>query len=424
MSSFILDVAIIGAGHAGLSMSYCLKQRSLNHMVFERGRVGETWLTQRWDSFVMNTANKINVLPGQEYLGSYPDGFGTAGEFVSALKRYTSKNQLPVMENARVVSVKKSGGESQFTVSVLENGTLKNYQAGQVVVASGSQNEKKIPSFSKNISTGMLQLHASEYRSATQLPQGAVLVIGSAQSGCQIAEDLAEHGRKVYLSTSMVARIPRRYRGKDIVDWLTMMNFFDLRTDTVTDPKILDMKVPILSGIGERGHTLSYQWLAKKGVTILGKMEGADAGNFFLAANASEHIKFGDDYSQKAKGMVDDFISKNQISAPAPELDIADIPDHDASCASSITSLNLKEHNIAFIIWTTGFKGDFSYLHLPVSFTDDGNPMHKNGISEIKGLYYLGLPWLRMRKSAIISGISDDATFMTDAVVNSHNRKN
>ena len=417
MSDAVLDVAVIGAGHAGLSISYCLKQYSLKHLVFEQGRIGEVWLSQRWNSFAMNTANKKNVLPGQTYSGNNPDGFGTASEFVSSLKAYTSEFQLPVLEHSKVISVTKADGEQSFTISVSENGTIKTYQSKQVIVSSGSQNEKRIPSFSKNISLGILQLHTSEYRSASQLPEGAVLIIGSAQSGCQIAEDLADTGRKVYLSTSMVARIPRRYRGKDIIDWLTSMGFFNLPTETVTDPKVLGMKVPLLSGIGELGHTLSYQLLAKKGVTILGKMENADADSLFFVPNASEHIKFGDGFSLKAKGMVDEFILKNQISAVNPEIDTADVPDNDASCASSITLLNLKEQNITSIIWTTGFNGDFSYLKLPISFANDGNPNHKNGISEIKGLYFLGLPWLRMRKSSMIFGINDDAAFIADVVV-------
>jgi len=418
MTEPILDVAVIGAGHAGLSMSYCLKQHALRHMVFERGRIGEVWLSQRWNSFVMNTANKKNVLPGDSYSGNSPDGFGTAGEFVSSLNAYASKNKLPVVEHAKVVSITKSDGEKYFTVSVSENGALKNYQAKKVVVASGCQNGKKIPSFAKNISSGILQLHTSEYRNASQLPAGAAVVIGSAQSGCQIAEDLAEAGRKVYLSTSMVARIPRRYRGKDIVDWFTDMGFFHVATENVTDPKVLAMKVPLLSGIGEFGHTLSYQLLSKKGVTILGKMENADADNLHFASNAADHIKFADGFSQKAKGMVDDFILNNQISAPAPEEDIADLPDTEAASASAVTSLRLKENNITTIIWTTGFNGDFSYLKLPVSFGSDGNPTHKNGVSDINGLYYLGLPWLRMRKSSMIFGINEDAAFIAEAVLN------
>lgn len=416
MNTDILDVAVVGAGHAGLSISYCLKQHGLKHIVFERDRIGEAWRSQRWDSFAMNSANKKNVLPGQTYSGSDPDGFSTANEFISSLLAYKEKFALPVLEHAKVLSVEKPEGAEYFTLCVSENGEEKKYQSKQVVASSGSQNEKRIPSFSGSIPSEIVQLHASEYRNASQLPRGATLVVGSAQSGCQVAEDLADAGRKVYLATSMVARIPRRYRGKDILDWLTAMGFFNLRTEDVTDPKILAMKVPLLSGIGELGHTISYQALSKKGVTILGKMHNADAESVFFTADADEHIKFADGFSQKAKGMVDDYILKNQISAPAPEEDSADVPDSNASCASSLTSLDLKGHNITSIIWTTGFNGDFSYLKVP-AFDENGNPKHTGGISDFKGLYFLGLPWLRMRKSSMIFGIIDDAAFIADAVV-------
>jgi putative flavoprotein involved in K+ transport len=417
----VLDVVVIGGGHAGLSISYCLKQHNLKHIVFERGRIGEVWRSQRWDSFAMNTANKNNVLPGQTYLGNVPDGFGTANEFVSSLEAYSNKNQLPVQENTTVISVNKPEGSSYFTVTVSENDTPTNYTSKQVIVASGCQNETRIPPFAKNISSEILQMHTRDYRNPSQLPEGAVLVAGSAQSGVQIAEDLIDAGKKVYLSTSRVARIPRRYRGKDIVDWLMSMGFFNLKTEQVTDPAILDMKVPLLSGIGAFGHTISLQALSKKGVVILGKMDHADDHNVYFAANAPEHVKFGDGFSMKCKGMVDDFIQKNQIVAELPEEDQADMPDQNASCASTITSIPLKEHQISSIIWTTGFNGDFSYLNLPV-FNHDGTPKHKNGISDFTGLYFIGLPWLRMRKSSMIFGINEDAAFISDAINHHHHK--
>ena len=416
----LLDVAVIGAGHAGLSVSYYLKKYELNHIIFERERIGESWRSQRWDSFTMNTPNKNNILPGQEYSGSKPQEFCTAKEFVTALEEYALQFQLPVKEYSKVISVEKNSSEQTFTISVSENSTIKNYISKQIVISSGSQNEKKIPSFAGNISSDILQLHTAEYRGTSQLLPGAVLVTGSAQSGCQIAEDLAEAGRRVYLATSIVPRIPRRYRGKDIVDWFMEMNFFNVKTETITDPKIFAIKVPQISGIGQFGHTLSLQSLAKKGVTILGKMENANASDVFFIPNAHEHIKFADGFSQTAKSMVDEFILKNGINADEPEVDPADMPDPDASCASNITRLNLKEQNINSIIWSTGFHGDFSYVKLPV-FDHDGNPKHKNGISAINGLYFLGLPWLRMRKSAMIFGINDDALFIADEVLKNCN---
>jgi putative flavoprotein involved in K+ transport len=244
--------------------------------------------------------------------------------------------------------------------------------------------------------------------------------VGSAQSGCQIAEDMASAGRKVYLSTSPVGRVPRRYRGKDIVDWLLMMDFYNLPTETVTDPAVLAAKVPLVSGIGQHGHTLSLQWLSEQGVVILGKMENADGNTIYFKNNAHEHVKFGDAFSKKIKETVDDFVKKNNILTPDPENDPADLPDVNSLCASAITSVSLKNLDINTIIWTTGFTGDFSYLKVP-AFDIEGNPRHKEGLTAIRGMYFIGLPWQRMRKSGIIFGIADDAEFIAGKVVNDLN---
>ena len=384
MNSSVLDVIVIGAGHAGLSISYHLKKLHLNHIVFDKGRIGETWRTQRWDSFKLNTPNKVNLLPGQENIFPDEEGFCSAPEFVSILKNYVNIFQLPVFENCRVMSVENVPDSKDFSVYVSENGTIKYYRSKQVLIASGTQNIKNIPSFTKNISDEVLQLHTCDYRNSNLLPDGAVLVVGSAQSGIQIAEDLIYEGRKVFISTSHVARVPRRYRGKDIVEWLSLIGFYDMETSDVTDPQILTMKQPQVSNVGMRGHTLS--------------------------------VKFADEFSQKVKNMINDYIQKSQLDAPPPEEDTADEPDIDATCASAVTSINLKENNIASIIWTTGFAGDFSYLKLSV-FSNDGTLKHNNGISDIKGLYFLGLPWLRKRKSGTILGIIEDAEFIAEKLL-------
>ncbi len=420
MNTPILDVIVVGAGYAGLSTSYYLKKHGLNHIVFERGKIGESWRSQRWGSFTFNTANKFNVLPGEVYKGTDPDAFASAPEYISSFQEYVSTNQLPVLENSKVISIEKPA--EFFNVIISSDNDIKNYSCRQVVIASGCANEIKIPFFAKNISEDIKQLHTSEYRNPDQLPAGAVLVVGSAQSGCQIAEDLAEAGRTVYLSTSMVARIPRRYRGKDIMDWLISMKFFDIRAEEIQDPKMLQMKVPQLTGTGGGRKTISLQSLAKKGIAIVGKAENADGQNVFFQPNASLHIKFADGFSKKVKDMVDEFILKNQLTAPLPEADAEDMPDIDASCASTITSLSLKENNIRAVIWTTGFGANFNYIKLPV-LDDEGNPKHQDGVSTVAGLYFLGLPWLRARKSATIYGIKDDAEFVAQKVFSYSHKK-
>jgi putative flavoprotein involved in K+ transport len=283
-----------------------------------------------------------------------------------------------------------------------------------VIIASGAQNEKKLPEFSGNISPGFQQLHTSEYRNAAQLKEGAVLVAGSGQSGCQIVEDLLDAGRKLYFSTSMVARLPRTYRGRDIMDWLLTMKFFDMRQQDIPDPVMLHLKPPQLTGIGGN-RTISLQMLAKKGAVINGKTESAQQKKIFLQPNASQHIQFADQFSQQAKSMVDEFIAKNNIDAPPPSPDEADQPDPDSSCATNISVLDLEEHNISSIIWATGFNCDFSYIKLPV-INAEGWPIHDSGIAAVDGLYFVGLPWLRTRKSLLIYGAKDDAAFIADKV--------
>lgn len=419
MNENTLDVIVVGAGFAGLSASYHLKNYGLTHIVLERGRVGESWRSQRWDSFRFNSTNKLNVLPGMR-CESDENAFSSVVEFVKALEKYVLTNGLPVSENSKVISVEKAG--DLFRVMVSLKGLTKEYFSRQVLIASGAANEIKMSPVSENISKDIKQLHAGEYRNAAQLPEGAVLVIGGAQSGCQVAEDLATEGKKVYLSTSCVGRIPRWYRGKDIFDWIIDTKFYDIKAEEVTDPKLFELRPPQVSGTGSGRDSTSLQSLAKKGVIILGKMNSAEGDHINFQPNASMHVKFADEFSQKIKKMIDDHITRNKLSASAPHYDEADIPDTEASCVSSITSLDLKENNITSIIWSTGFNYDLSYIKLPV-FDDDGKLKHTEGVSIVPGLYFLGYPWMRSRKSPILFGILVDVEFITDKLYNHHRQR-
>ncbi|MBC7923030.1 MAG: NAD(P)-binding domain-containing protein [Ferruginibacter sp.] len=415
MKDSVLEVIVVGAGHAGLSASYYLKQLGLAHLVFDRGRIGETWRSQRWDSFRLNTSNRLNGLPGATHPVNEPDAFGSAAEFVASLEEYAGRFQLPVAQHAQVLSIQKPEEAPFFKVTVSQHNRINDYYCRQVIIASGALNESKVPAFASQLSPRVRRLHAGQYRNPAQLPAGAVLVVGSGQSGCQIAEDLLEGGRKVYVSTSLVARLPRRYRGKDIMDWLILTKFMDVRTDEVTDSSTLSMKVPQLSGTGEGGHTIGLQHLASKGATLVGKLENAKGETVFFQPNAPEHVKFADGFSKMVKEGIDAFIRQNQLPAPLPQTDEADLPDVNASCATSITTLNLEEHHVNSIIWTTGFSANLDYLKLPV-LDRDGNPKHQNGMANVEGLYYLGLSWLRSRKSSLVYGIKDDAAFITQQV--------
>ena len=411
MKSTIYDTIVIGAGHAGLSISYYLNRFRINHLVFEKGSIGETWRNQRWDSFKFNTPIKVSLLPGFENTLISAEGFWTADEFVSLLEDYVRTFQLPVFEDHEVLSVGRALDPSIFSVTVSHDGAKITYQSRKVVIASGSQNKERRPEFSGKISNDVFQIHSGSYRNPCMLPDGAVLVVGSAQSGVQIAEDLIENGRKVYLSTSRVGRVPRRYRGKDIVDWLLQAGFYDMLTSDVTDPGILKSRFPQISGVGKHGHTISLQSLARKGAVILGKAINAEPSTVIIQPDAAVNIKFADETSAWTKTFVDRYILSSGSDAPAPEEDIDDLPDESGSWASNETSVELKEKGITSIVWATGFVGDFSYMKIPV-YDGIGNLKHHEGSTEIEGLYFLGIPWMRKRKSGIILGIKEDAELL------------
>jgi len=415
MTEPLLDVIVVGAGYSGLAASYHLNEYGLSHIIFERGKIGESWRSQRWDSFRFNSTNKLNVLPGEDPDPADPDSFSSATAFVSTLEQYAKIYQLPVSENSKVISIEKPG--EFFVVQVSSNNVIKNYFCKKVLIASGTANEIRIPSLAKNISKDIRQLYTSEYKNTGQLPAGAVLVVGGAQSGCQITEDLLNAGRKVYLSTSMVGRIPRWYRGRDIFYWVKETKFYDIKADDIKDPKILELRPPQVSGTGSGKDSMSLQSLSKKGAVILGKMNDANESTVFFQQDAAQHVKFADEFSQKIKKMIDDYIIENNLSAPPAHYDEADIPDVDATCASTIISLDLIENNINTIIWSTGFDHDLSFIKLPV-LDEKGKLMLKDGIPGFPDLYFLGYPWLRTRKSPILFGIIEDAKFIVDHLYN------
>jgi putative flavoprotein involved in K+ transport len=226
-----LDVVVVGAGQAGLGVSYFLKRDRRRFVVLERGRIGETWRSQRWDSFALNTPNWSNVLPGDTYEGPEPDGFWHRDELVMSFERYAAKFDLPVRTGVTVTSVEASPSGDGFVVDT-DDPDLERLEARAVVLASGILQTPNIPAISKKIPNSIVQLHTAGYRSPEAFPAGAVVVVGGGQSGCQIVEDLLASGRTVYLCTSKVARLPRRYRGREILEWWSEMGFLDVADAT------------------------------------------------------------------------------------------------------------------------------------------------------------------------------------------------
>jgi putative flavoprotein involved in K+ transport len=412
----VLDSIVIGAGQAGLGVSHFLKQRGFEHVVLERGRIGESWLSQRWDSFKLNTPNFMNCLPGLPYEGSEPDGFWSQEELVQYFRRYVNRFQLPVRTGVTVTSVERAEGEDDFIVKTRQNGQgEESVRSRSVVIASGILQIPKFPSVRSRIPKSVTQLHTADYSNPNELPAGAVVVVGSGQSGCQIVEDLLSAGRRVYQCTSKVGRAPRRYRGREILEWWIDMKFIDVTFADLEDKAISKAAQPQISGLGRYGHSLSLQFLASKGAVILGRLLDVEDETIILGDDAAAHVHFADEFSQRLKDGIDSYLAQANIKPPPLEDDPADLPDPEAKCVSPLRRLNLRDANVSTIIWATGLTGDFSWIHLPV-LDDDGQPIHQQGISPVPGLYFIGFPWLNSRKSGIIYGINEDANFIASAV--------
>ena len=302
----ILDTVIVGAGQAGLGVSYFLQQNGNRHVVFEQGRIGESWLSGRWESFQLNTPNARNILPGLPYDGPEPDGFWRTDELVDYFQGYVDRFQLPVQTGVRVTSVERGADQEGFIVKTKRQDQAEESIAGRaVVVASGIQRVPKFPAMRSKLPADIFQLHTSDYRNAEGLPSGAVVVVGSGQSGCQITEDLLSAGRTVYLCTSKVGRVPRRYRGRDLVEWWVDTKFWDVTYDSLQDKSISRAAQPQISGLGRYGHSISLQHLAGQGAVILGRLLDIESGALILGDEAAAHVHFADEFSQRVKNDID-----------------------------------------------------------------------------------------------------------------------
>ncbi len=408
------DVVVIGGGQAGLGVGYYLREAGMKFVILERGRIGETWRSQRWDSFAVNTPNWANVLPGDQYVGNEPDGFFQLGEIIGYFEHYAGKFELPVKERVTVVGVDSDGEGFRVTYEDAAGGVDK-VDAANVVVASGMMQEPKIPAIRDRFPESVRQFHASDYRSPETVPPGAVVVIGAGQSGCQISMDLIHAGREVYLCTSRVGRVRRRYRQRDVVAWWEDMGFWDVSVDELADPAIQFAAQPQVSGVGRYGSTLSLQSMARDGVHLMGRLSDVEQGVLRTDGSLAENIAFADERSEEFTRMIEDWISSNNVVVAPIEKDPNDEPAGPEVAESGITELDLGEANVGSVIWCTGFTAGFDWVHAGVT-DGKGRPIHRRGVSPVPGIYFLGFPWLHSRKSGIIHGIDDDARFIAEDI--------
>jgi len=397
-----MDVVVIGAGQAGLAVSCLLTQQSIQHVILERGKIGESWRSQRWDSFYLNTPNWSNNLPGLEFDPGTPDAFSHRDQIVSYLERYAASFRAPVQENAEVAGLERRSN-GKYRISVGDD----PIESRVVVIASGSMTRARVPLLAQKLPASIKSFTAGTYKNATQLPDGATVIVGSAQSGCQIAEDLVAAGRRVYLCASRVGRIPRTYRGRDLMAWWRDMGFWDVRVEDLEDPAMQYAALPQVSGTNG-GHTVSLQSLARDGVTLLGRLIDIDGYTIKLQPNLIESIDFADAKSSAFKDAIDAFVQREGITASPPEPDPGEPPLPDLSASDLLDHIDLRAMGISSVIWCTGFDADWAWLKAG-SFDHHGQPQHHRGISTMPGLYFIGFPWLSKRKSGTLYGIAEDA---------------
>jgi len=397
MSAYV-ETVIVGGGQAGLAVSYHLSQQGRAHTILEQAsQPAEAWRNHRWDSFTLVTPNWTVRMPGAEYQGDDPDGFMPRDQVVAYLEDYIERFRLPIQYGVRVSSVEANGA------GYLVHTDDASVEAANVVIATGLFQQPKFPPFSANLPADVRQLHTSEYRNPAALPAGAVLVVGSAQSGAQIAEELYQSGRKVYLCVSSAGRGPRRYRGRDIVWWLNKIGFFDVTADELPTPKA-KFAASIQASGKDGGHTINLHQFARDGVVLLGRMQAVQRGKITLAPDLKENLAKADKFEADLIKRIDGYIEKNGLDVPQetlPEL-------RDGYDAEAITELDVQSAGITSVIWATGYKFDFGLVRLPV-LDGDGYPIQKRGVTDYPGLYFVGLPWLHTAKSGLLGGVGDDA---------------
>jgi len=396
-------VIVIGAGQAGLSTSYCLKQKGIEHVVLEANQVGHSWRAERWDTFCLVTPNWQCKLPGHPYAGSDPSGFMLKGDIVRYLEDYARAFSPPLETGVRATSLGLCGGRPGRFELETSSGTL---TAGQVVVAIGSYHLKSIPAMAGGLPPGIVQLHSAHYRNPEALPPGEVLVVGSGQSGCQIAEDLHLAGRKVHLAIGNAPRCARRYRGKDVVDWLDDMRYYDIPIDQHPNrEQVRDRANHYVTG-RDGGHDLDLRQFAREGMKLYGPLRAVENGRCDFAPELKRNLDSADDVYRSINRSIDKFIGEHGISAPEQRPYEA-VWEPDGEC----TTLDAERAGISAVVWCIGFGSDFRWIKLPI-FDERGYPAHERGVTSVPGLYFIGLPWLHTWGSGRFSGVGRDAEYL------------
>ena len=393
-----VDCVVIGAGQAGLAMSRCLTDEGVDHVVLERGRVAERWRSERWESLRLLTPNWQSRLPGFRYDGNDPDGYMTMPEVIAYFERYARSFNAPVQSGVEVRALGRDAGG--FCVET----TRGTWSASSVVIATGYAQEPRVPSVAAAFPHDIAHLVPTMYRRPSQLAPGGVLIVGASASGIQLADELHRYGRQVTIAAGHHTRLPRRYRGRDILWWLDRMGVFDETVDQVYDVEI-SRDQPSLQLVGHPDHvTLDLAMLRDRGVRVVGRLLGvngdmAEFADDLVATTAAADIKLA-----SLLHRIDTFIAVHGLDADAA-------PNFTPQCLSFVggdTSVALRAAGIRTVLWATGFTRRYPWLRIPV-LDGRGEIRHRGGVTSEPGLYVIGLHFLRRRNSSFIDGVGADA---------------
>ena len=398
-----VDVAIIGAGQAGLATSWYLTQANIDHVVLEAGRVAETWRTRRWDSFRLITPNWAVGLPGTAYAGEEPDGYMSLAELIAFFDSWAASFNPPLSDNTHVSSL-EADSKAGFVLTVGGG----HVRARSVVVASGGYQRPHRPVGADSLPVALYQVLAEDYQNPAALPPGNVLIVGSGQTGCQLAEELHEAGRNVFLACGRCPWVPRRVGGRDIVWWLKESGFLDRAPDKLPSPAARLVGNPQTTGHGN-GHDLHFRTLHASGVELLGRFLGADGSKLHFADDLAASVDFGDARWADIRGYIDRYCAGTDTPKPAYE-----IPP--PMRIKTRMEIDLIQEGIGTVIWTSGYRPEYGWVKFPV-FDEMGFPVQVDGRTSVPGLYFMGVHWMRKNKSAILHGVGEDAQLVARAIV-------
>lgn len=391
---------VIGAGQAGLATSWWLSKHAIDHVVLERGEVANSWRTERWDSLRLLTPNWQSRLPGFAYQGNDPDAFRTMPETVNFLASYADAIAAPVRTHTTVMSLRKQG--DAYAV-ITDRGT---WQCDSVVIASGACNLPVLPKVAQSVPAEIVTLSAMQYRNPLQIADGGVLVVGASATGTQIADELQRAGRQVVLAVGEHVRVPRVYRGRDIQWWMDRIGVLDERYDEIDDI-VRARNVPSLqlAGYPDR-RMVDLNSLTSIGVKLVGRLAGINDGKLQLSGSLRNVCALADLKMNRLLNSIDEWVGDNPLDQPIEEPHRFDATRVEASPP---LLMDLGRSGIRTIIWATGFRPDYSWLELPV-LDHKGYIRHDGGVvSGAPGVYLMGMPFLRRRKSSLIDGVGDDA---------------